>query len=407
MWILPLLIITLAIVLSLAYLIDEVNQPELRGTLTLEAGNPLPSPKAFLTEDSGTEISYVTELTDRQLITPGEYEITLKCGGKNRSAKLRVVDTVPPSGTVQDLTVTQANMPSASDFVTQVQDATAVTVSYLTEPDRNNSQPQTVTVVLTDAGGNVTRLSATLTVLIDREAPVITGVSDIVAYTGDTVAYRSGVAVSDNMDAAPSLTVDSSAVDLSPPGGYQVIYRASEASGNVTAGTATVTVYEKQESYAEIAVIYEAADKILADIISNDMTDRQKVQAIYSWVVRNCGYVNHSEKDNWVQAAYRMLKDRQGDCFNYFSLCKLMLERLHIPNIDVVKVPNYDGDSNHYWSLVSVDGGQTYYHLDTTPRKGDGDYFCLVTDKVMDTYSASHGNCFNRDKSLYPATPEE
>ena len=80
MWILPLLIITLAIVLSLAFLIDEVNKTDLRGTLTLEAGNPLPSPKAFLLEDSGTDISYVTKLTDQQMITPGEYEITLKCG---------------------------------------------------------------------------------------------------------------------------------------------------------------------------------------------------------------------------------------------------------------------------------------------------------------------------------------
>jgi len=33
--------------------------------------------------------------------------------------------------------------------------------------------------------------------------------------------------------------------------------------------------------------------------------------------------------------------------------------------------------------------------------------FILVTDKYMDNYSAKHRNCFNRDKSLYPATPEE
>ena len=84
-----------------------------------------------------------------------------------------------------------------------------------------------------------------------------------------------------------------------------------------------------------------------------------------------------------------------------------MLERLGFVNIDVVKVPNYEGDSRHYWSLVSLDGGKTYYHLDTTPRKGEGDDFCLVTDAFMDNYSAAHGNCFNRDKTLYPATPEE
>ena len=83
------------------------------------------------------------------------------------------------------------------------------------------------------------------------------------------------------------------------------------------------------------------------------------------------------------------------------------MDRLEIPNIDVVKVKNNAKDSNHFWSLVSVDGGKTWYHLDATPRVGTGDNFFLVTDKFMDDYSAKHNNCFNRDKSLYPATPKE
>ncbi len=59
-------------------------------------------------------------------------------------------------------------------------------------------------------------------------------------------------------------------------------------------------------------------------------------------------------------------------CFNYFAVTKLMFERLGIPNIDVKKVKNYEGDSNHYWSLVSVDGGETYYHFDAAPPQGRG-----------------------------------
>ena len=67
---------------------------------------------------------------------------------------------------------------------------------------------------------------------------------------------------------------------------------------------------------------------------------------------------------------------------------------------------NYEGDSNHYWSLVSLDDGETWYHFDSTPRMGTGDDFCLVTDAFLDAYSAAHKNCHNRDKTLYPATPE-
>ena len=107
-----------------------------------------------------------------------------------------------------------------------------------------------------------------------------------------------------------------------------------------------------------------------------------------------------------MQAAYLMMTENKGDCFNYYALCKLMLDRLGIQNMDVRKVKNYEGDSDHYWSLVSLDGGNTWYHVDTTPRTNPAS-FSLVTDKFMDDYSAANGNCFNRDKSLYPATPED
>ena len=107
-----------------------------------------------------------------------------------------------------------------------------------------------------------------------------------------------------------------------------------------------------------------------------------------------------------MQGAYVMMTDGQGDCFNYYAVTKLLLERCGIPNIDVRKVRNNETDSDHYWSLVSIDGGSTYYHLDTTPRVGDGDDFCLVTDAFLDAYSDTHGKCHNRDKALYPKTPE-
>lgn len=186
-----------------------------------------------------------------------------------------------------------------------------------------------------------------------------------------------------------------------------MIYTATDDAGNSSSVTAKISVYEKKENYVEVDVINDAADQVLSTIINDDMTDREKVEQVYWWIRNHCGYINNSNKDDWMQAAYTMLKNCQGDCYNYFALCKLMLERLGIPNIDVAKVPNYDGDSHHYWSLVSVDGGETYYHVDITPRKGDSVHFLLVTDEFMDDYSAEHKNCFNRDKSLYPATPEE
>ena len=241
----------------------------------------------------------------------------------------------------------------------------------------------------------------------DTTAPVISGVKDIQVYLGDAVSYRSGISAADDTDPTPSLNIDSSSVDLSAIGTYQVTYTATDASGNTATETATITVMEKQEGYADLDTIYAMADDVIAQIITPDMTTRQQVKAIYNWARTSFGYSGHSAKDDWRQGAYVMMSTKQGDCFNYYAVCKLLFERLEIPNIDVRKVKNYDGDSDHFWSLVSIDGGENYYHFDSTPRVGDGDNFCLVTDAFLDAYSAKHKNCHNRDKSLYPATPEE
>lgn len=387
--------------------IQDALKLELHTELTVEAGQAVPDAQAFLAEEGNAVITYASDISEVKTNVPGIYPVTLQCKEKTYQASIRVVDTVAPTGQVQDLTVLQANMPEAADFVTSVQDATDVTVGFETAPDETVAGEQSITITLTDAGGNVTKLQAVLTVIIDTQAPVIEGTQDMTLYQGGTVAYRSGVTVTDDQDEAPTLSIDSSAVDLSTPGQYQVVYTAVDASGNTASVTTTVTVLEKKETYVELEVIYAKAEELLGTIVREGMMDREKVTAIYSWIRNHCGYGDGSDKSDWRQAAYTMMTKRGGDCFNYFALCKLLMEMEGIPNIDVVKVQNYEGDSRHYWSLVSVDGGQTYYHVDTTPRYNDHTQFLLVTDAFMDAYSESHSNCFNRDKSLYPATPEE
>lgn len=241
----------------------------------------------------------------------------------------------------------------------------------------------------------------------DIQSPIISGVTDLVVYAGDPLSYRSGVVVTDDTDTAPELTVDNSCVDLSMPGVYEVVYIASDASGNNATASAKVTVLEKKAEYVELDTVYAAVDDILASIFWDGMTAREQVGAIYSWAHANIRYGGHSDREDWRQTGYSVLQSRRGDCFGYFAVTKLMFERIGIPNIDVVKVKNSEDDSNHYWSLVSIDGGASYYHFDATPRVGQTTDFCLVTDAVLDAYSEENKNSHNRDRSLYPATPEE
>lgn len=235
----------------------------------------------------------------------------------------------------------------------------------------------------------------------DRDAPVLSGVHDITVYQGNTVSYLNGVTAADEVDPDPAVTVDSGAVDLSQPGTYQVVYTAVDASGNMSQATAMVTVLES----VELDAIYAAADAKLAEIIRENATTKERVHDIYAWARLNLSYGGHSDRTDWQQTAYSMLTNGRGDCFGYYAVTKLMFERLGIPNMDVRKVRNYPEDSDHFWSLVSLDGGKTWYHFDATPRAGAGDDFCLVTDAFLDAYSDAHDGSHNRDKSLYPATP--
>ena len=238
----------------------------------------------------------------------------------------------------------------------------------------------------------------------DSQPPQIYGIQDFTVYQGDPISYLSGVTATDDLDPEPKLNVDSREVDLSKPGTYTVTYTASDDSGNLATACASITVLKKEEGYADLETIYTLADELLVIILEGTTDTRQQVEAIYNWARTDIRYAGHSDRSDWRQTAYNVIRSGEGDCFGYFAATKLMFERLGIPNIDVQKVRNHEEDSDHFWSLVSVDGNH-YYHFDATPRYGDGDDFCLVTDAFLDAYSEQHKGSHNRDKSLYPQTP--
>lgn len=402
----PLFLITLllsaVLIVAVIFLISLIFGSS--ANLTIEAGSPLPDASFFFNGEDA-EVSYLSDTSAINTSVPGEYEVTLMKGNRKVSATLVVQDTVAPTGTAVDVTVLTPNPAKAEDFVRDIQDATAVSVKFEKEPDTATVGDQQVTLMLTDAAGNMTKLTATLHVVSDTTAPQIVGVKNIITYAGDAVAYRNGITVTDDCDTSPKLDIDSSAVDLSTPGTYQVFYTATDAAGNTVKQEATVEVLVKQANHVDIETIYARVDAILAQFITDDMTDLEKAAAIYVWTHRGDHLIYGSAPDrtDYLQTAYEFLDTKKGDCFWFFAIQKLMFERLGIPTIDVKKVKNFPSDSNHYWLLVSVDQGKTYYHFDNVWSR----QLFLVTDAKLNSFSKACNNCFNRDESLYPATPTE
>ncbi len=153
---------------------------------------------------------------------------------------------------------------------------------------------------------------------------------------------------------------------------------------------------EQEELWQTVASM---SDSVLAGIVNDLMTDREKAEAIFAWVRANFTYSGHAATRDWVQEAYTGFRRRHGDCFTYYSVSAALLMRCGISCIEVVRYT----DNGHYWNLVQLSDGN-WYHFDATPRRAGG-YFCLWTDAQMLDYSKRHGGCFAFDRSLYPPTP--
>lgn len=359
--------------------------------ITVEVGEQPPALQDFVIECE--EAEFISDINGFDYMTPADETVTLKVDGIVYDVVMHIVDTTPPIVEMRDVYGYMLVERTAEEFVTSVEDSTEVTYSFKKAPDLNMAGEQIVEVDVTDAGGNVTTESAKLILAEDTEAPVIRGVADINVIIGNPVSYKKNVTITDNCPDGLLLTVDSSAVNLNAEGTYPVTYTLKDLAGNEVTASANVIVrpmvYDENEVYA-------LADAVLARIITPEMTPTQKLQAIYDYNKTHIAYINHSEKESWVRAAYEGLAEGKGDCYVYACTAKVLLTRAGITNMDIEKIP---AKTRHYWNLVDI--GEGWYHFDTTPRKDKPTIFMWTEAQLMD-YSAKHYNSHNYDHSLYP-----
>ncbi len=214
-----LLLVMILAAAGIGYLVLSGKRPVVDHLIT-EAGDSITLADFLTSQD--TEAAFVTDITQIDTTVPGEYTVAIQAGRKEYTAKLTIADTTAPTAQAVPVTVFSGDELRAADCVTDISDATEVTVSFESEPELTGAGEKTATVVLTDMGGNETRLSTTITVLTDTTAPVIEGTKDIEAFVGDTISYKADVTVTDDYDENPSLSIDNSQVDLTQAGTYPV-----------------------------------------------------------------------------------------------------------------------------------------------------------------------------------------
>ncbi len=243
----------------------------------------------------------------------------------------------------------------------------------------------------------------------DKKAPEITGLVGanshgngeyyITLYKDMDFDFKKYVKAVDDRDGKVKIHVDTDDVDYSKPGIYTVVVTAEDKAGNEAEGKINVRV--KKSGDAE-----KMADSVLKKLVKASWSDEKKARAIYSYVKKHVAYSFYSYSHDWEEEAVHGFRYGTGDCFTYYALCKVLLNRCGIPNL---KIQRNTVNPTHYWNMVYVRGG--WYHLDSCRRQVSC-YLCLLTDDQLTAFSnyyksvaGFYSNTWDHDK--YPESAEK
>ncbi len=278
-----------------------------------------------------------------------------------------------------------APLPRAEDFVVSLPEGAEI--RFAKDYQFTRLGEHRVQLVVERENGDESEHTVRLTLVEDAVPPVISGTKDFSVTVGGGVSYRSGVSVSDNCDGTVTLDVDASAVNTALEGSYPVIYTATDAAGN--RATVTVHVWVWRETVTE-AMLYTEIDRLISTRIDTGADRITQARQVYDYVHGAVSYTEHSDKSDWVRAAWEGLRTGEGDCFTYFALSKAFFNRLGIENMDIQRMEGIS-IQRHYWNYVNVGTASApqWYHFDTCPIRGETARFgCLLTDAQVAAYTA-------------------
>ena len=343
-----------------------------------------------------------------EITKAGTYTVNVQTEESIIPFTLYAQDTTPPTVTlVESPAFYVLTEVSAEDFVASCEDASDVTFTLSAQPDTSVNGTFPITLTATDACGNVSTYETEYTVSGDGEAPVISGVSNMQTLAGIPVYYLRGVTAEDAFDGAVEVTAsEPDGFSIRTAGDYTITFTASDESGNIATETAKLTVLPSDQDADALTEedVYRMGDAVMHPYVADEtLTEKQLARKAYIAVQERMFYKDNKDIKDWHIAAAIALYRGYGDCRNYYALSKLFFDCAGFESLMVEHTPSSQYAAKHFWIMVKIDG--EWWHCDTTPRVGISDFF-MWTDAQMDRYSARNGNCFARDKSLYPATPE-
>lgn len=281
-----------------------------------------------------------------------------------------------------------------------------VTTEFVEPPDVMLPGEQVVELELTDLDGYSTIVYANLIVLPNEVPPEIFGTeSSIEVMVGSSVMYRAGVSAYDAFGREIEFFVESDEVDIHTRGVYTVIYWAEDCCGNRIEVERTVYVVE-----VDIDWVYEQVDEILAEIITEGMTQEQMARAINDWIGTSLTWSwGRDGAVSVMEGAFNAISRRSGNCFIFYALGEVMLTRVGIPNMRIDRIPGTR--TAHTWSIINPDG-LGWHHFDAMHTGVSRQYAPsqkhMFTDSVAARLTRAHlhhnniEDYYTYDPLLYP-----
>ena len=342
----------------------------------------------------------------------GTYQIKIDKNGTQLPFTLTVQDTTPPKITVKEPASFSLNQIIKVEDVLAVvdcEDKNDVTFLLSGLPDTSQNCEGTLQLVATDAAGNSTTCDVNYGVYGDCTPPVISGMKTMRTIRYVNIDTMHDITAVDETDGPVPVEVKMpSNFNIKKEGDYTVTYTAKDSAGNVAEETAVLRVISNDDildTLTEEDVLrmgYYINNTLLAPVNGKELTEKEKARKIYFQVQNHIKFKDNSDEYPWHINAALVLQRGYGDCRNYCGYAKMLYTCAGFENMVVEHTPESPTAAKHFWNLVKIDG--EWWHCDSTPRIIEQIFF-MWTDAQMDAYSKKDGNCFERDRSLYPKTP--
>lgn len=197
---------------------------------------------------------------------------------------------------------------------------------------------------------------------------------------------RKTIAITD-----PSLSVEDIQLALAQAGYGWIRFNLNNDGTEITADAPVGKTLA--ECVSAINESFRLGGEILANTVTADMTEQEKVKAIYDYIVGTVSYDfrYYSDRKNMPYestVAIGALRDNLAICGGYAQALETLLDMSGIENYTVSGISKGE---YHMWNYVVVDG-VGYYCDPTADRGGMSNHFMLTRDELsaLGNYSWDH-----------------